>query len=204
MHIRAVLFDWDGTLTYPGSLDFPAIKRSLGCPPLVPILEYLETLPLEDRQRSMEILNKEEMKSARASRPNRGALECLRDFKKRALPMGILTRNSLRSVEEALARFDGFGVEDFASIITREACRPKPHPDGVLMGAKSMGVNPGELMVVGDFRFDVMAGKAAGAVTVLLTNGNPSPMLPEDPGPDHVIEHLDGLLSLLPRIPLTP
>jgi HAD superfamily hydrolase (TIGR01509 family) len=203
MHIRAVLFDWDGTLTYPGSLDFPAIKRALGCPPHMPILEYLETLTPHHRARSMEILDEEEVKAARASRPNKGAEKCLRDLKERALPLGILTRNSLRSVAEALARFDGLGTEDFAAIITREACRPKPHPDGVLLGARNMGVNPAELMMVGDYRFDVMAGKAAGAVAVLLTNCNPSPMLPGDPGPDHVIESLEELRSLLPLTPPT-
>ena len=28
-NIKAVLFDFDGTLTQPGALDFPAIKRKL-------------------------------------------------------------------------------------------------------------------------------------------------------------------------------
>jgi hypothetical protein len=27
-----VLFDFDGTLTHPGALDFAAIKREVGCP----------------------------------------------------------------------------------------------------------------------------------------------------------------------------
>jgi hypothetical protein len=43
--IKGVLFDFDGTLTMPGALDFPAIKREMGCPPDFPILEYLETVP---------------------------------------------------------------------------------------------------------------------------------------------------------------
>ena len=28
--LRAVVFDFDGTLTRPGALDFPAIKREVG------------------------------------------------------------------------------------------------------------------------------------------------------------------------------
>jgi len=42
MTIKGVLFDLDGTLTYPGALDFPQFKYELGCPEEKPILEYLE------------------------------------------------------------------------------------------------------------------------------------------------------------------
>jgi phosphoglycolate phosphatase-like HAD superfamily hydrolase len=163
----------------------------------MPILEYVETRLPHERAHLMEILDEEETRAAQASWPNRGAEACLGVLKERVVPVGILTRNSLRSVSAVLERFEGIGLEDFAAIITREACRPKPHPEGVWMGAKRMCVSPLELMVVGDFRFDVMAGSAAGAVTVLLTNGNPSPMVPGDPQPDHVIGQLEELPSLI-------
>ena len=38
--LRAVLFDFDGTLTRPGALDFAAIKRQVGCPPDRFVLEW--------------------------------------------------------------------------------------------------------------------------------------------------------------------
>ena len=53
--IKGVLFDFDGTLTLPGALDFPAIKRELNCPPDIPILEYLETVPAELKPPLMKI-----------------------------------------------------------------------------------------------------------------------------------------------------
>ena len=40
--LRAVLFDFDGTLTVPGQLDFAAIKREVGCPPDQLVLEWIE------------------------------------------------------------------------------------------------------------------------------------------------------------------
>ena len=51
--IRAVLFDFDGTLTLPGALDFSRIKRALNCPPDIPILEYIESIadPVRRRHR---------------------------------------------------------------------------------------------------------------------------------------------------------
>ena len=43
--LRAVVFDFDGTLTRPGALDFPGIKREVGCPPDSFLLEWIEALP---------------------------------------------------------------------------------------------------------------------------------------------------------------
>ena len=200
MSIRGVLFDLDGTLTLPGALDFPAIKTEMGCPVDHPILEYLETQPRERREVLMEVLEQKEEAAAEVSRPNEGAEACLRMLKGRGMYLGILTRNSERSVRKVIEKFEGVTVEDFAAVITRDCSLPKPHPDGVLEAARRMGVSPGEVLMVGDFRFDVLAGKAAGAHTVLLTNGGARLMAPEDPDPDHTItrlEELPGLLEVL-------
>jgi hydrogenase expression/formation protein HypE len=197
MTIKGVLFDFDGTLTHPGALDFPAIKLELGCPVDQPILEYLETLAPARRAELMKILEEKEDIAAKASRPNRGAEKCLSDLKNRGLLLGILTRNSLSSVKKALKTFNGVTAKDFSVIITRDVSQPKPHPDGVIKAARRMGLTSSELLVVGDFRFDVMAGKAAGAWTALLTDGGRSVMAPGDPEPDFTISHLETILDIL-------
>ena len=97
----------------------------------------------------------------------------------------------------ALAKFDNITEDDFSTIITRDDALPKPHPEGVYMAAKQMGLRPTELMVVGDFRFDVMAGHAAGAKTVLLTNGGKSTMAADDPVPDHIIDSLEDIMGIM-------
>ena len=48
--IKAVLFDFDGTLTKPGAIDFKAVKRSIGCPPDQAILEFIGSLRDDARQ----------------------------------------------------------------------------------------------------------------------------------------------------------
>lgn len=197
LDIKGVLFDFDGTLTLPGALDFPAIKKALGCPLDQPILEYLESQPPDRRPGLMKILEEEEGVAAEASLPNRGAERCLCTLKGRGILMGILTRNSLGSVRKALERFEGVSVDDFAAIVTREISLPKPQADGVIKAARRMGLQPEELVVVGDFRFDVMAGKAAGAKTVFLTNGGKSPISPDDPKPDYTLDYLEELLEIL-------
>jgi hydrogenase expression/formation protein HypE len=199
MMIKGVLFDFDGTLTVPGALNFPAIKRMLGCPLDHPILEFIASEPPDRQPRLVKILEEQEDLAAEASIPNRGAERCLQILKAREIPMAILTRSRLKPIATALERFEGVNINDFKAIITREMSLPKPHPDGVIQAAEQMGLSPRELLVVGDFSFDVISGRGAGAVTVLLTNGGESVMGPDDPQPDYIIAHLEELPALLSR-----
>jgi len=196
--IRGVLFDFDGTLTRPGSLDFPAIKAELGCPLDQPILEFLATLPRDRRSALMKILDEMEDRAGEESRPNRGAEKCLSVLKQKGFVIGILTRNSLSSVKKALVHFKGVTINDFSAIITRDAVPiPKPRPEGARKAARQMGLLPSEILVVGDYRFDVMAGKAAGAYTALLTNGRGSVMKAGDPEPDYIVGSLEEIVYIL-------
>jgi HAD superfamily hydrolase (TIGR01509 family) len=195
--IKGVLFDFDGTLTFPGALDFPAIRREMNCPPDIPILEWLETVPAERKPPLMKILESAEEKAAEESLPNVGAEECLLTLRDKGVLLGIITRNSLPSVRVALERFETVRLLDFSTVITRDDSLPKPHPDGVHKACERMGLAASELMVVGDFRFDVIAGKAAGACTVLLTNGRRSVMAAGDPEPDFTVARLEEILQFV-------
>ncbi len=203
MAIKGVLFDFDGTLTLPGALDFPAIKKALGCPLDQLILEFIESQPPDQQAGLMEILEEREAEAAQASLPNRGAEKCVYALRKRQIPVGILTRNRLTSVKKSLEKFKEVTIDDFDAIVTREFSLPKPHPDGVIKAANQMRLSPEELLVVGDFRFDIIAGKRAGASTVLLTNGGESVMAPDDPEPDYTISRLEDLPALLSQLTQT-
>jgi HAD superfamily hydrolase (TIGR01509 family) len=194
--IRAVLFDFDGTLTRPEAIDFPRLRSLLDVPAGTPILEYLQALPsADDRERRLAILADFEAEAARASVPNDGAEHTIRSLRQRGLKLGIFTRNSRVSVDTALANFTSLSAADFDVILTREsAVRQKPHPEAALRAVSLLGVAPAETLVVGDFVFDIAAGHAAGAVTVLITNGRPVAAL--DPAPDHLIAALPELLGL--------
>jgi hydrogenase expression/formation protein HypE len=191
--VRAVLFDFDGTLTRPGSLDFAAIRRAVGCPAGQPILEFIESLDDEEaRRRAFRALDDMELEAARRSVPNDAAEQTVRALAARGLPSGILSRNSRSSVREALGRFPTLRERDFAVIVCREDVRrQKPHPDGVHWAAARLGCDAADLVVVGDFVFDIDAGRRAGSHTVLLANGTPPASLSVTP--DAVIDRLSEL-----------
>ncbi len=170
------------------------------------ILEFIDALPTEEeRETRRKILADFEMAAARASFPNHGAEETIRRIRGRGMDIGILTRNTRASILESLKNFRTVSEEDFKVIVTRESAgRPKPHPDGVLGAARQLGVAPREMLVVGDFMFDIAAGKAAGAPTVLLTNGRAAPQAwipgaaPQaGPAPDFTIATLGELAGIL-------
>ncbi len=179
--IQGVLFDFDGTLTRPFAIDFQAIKAAIECPPDQTILEFIDVLPDENRRLQCQAtLHGMEMEAAGRSRPHEGAENLIAFLKSQGLPVGILTRNSRVAVERALENFDQTRLADFDLIITRDdPVSPKPSPEGVLQAAGRFKINPDELLLVGDFHFDIQAGQSAGALTVLLDNGDTGHPVPD-------------------------
>ncbi len=172
-HIKAVLFDFDGTLTRPGALDFAVIRKAIGCPAGKPILEHIDNLADPGLQKkALATLDSHEIKAAANSEPNSGAEDLIHYLRSKNLRIGIISRNSRRSIDRALENFGGTSESDFDFIISRDdPIKPKPSPDGILLAAKKLKVNVQELLVIGDYVFDIQAGNRAGAITVFLSNG---------------------------------
>jgi hydrogenase expression/formation protein HypE len=168
--LNAVFFDFDGTLTQPGALNFSVIKNKLGCPQELPVLEYIEGIPdLTQREKAFDLLDEFEREGAVNSMPNPGAEDLLSYIRLKGLPIGLITRNSLESVKTALKNFQSTSLSDFDIIITRDVpVLPKPSAEGVLLAARKLKIEPDTILMVGDYLFDIQAGKRAGAITVHL------------------------------------
>ena len=187
---RAVIFDLDGTLTEP-LLDFDAMRAEIGLPP-GPILEQLAHADAATQARADAILRRHEREAIARATLADGCAELLAHLSAREIPAAILTRN-VREVVDTFTRTFGFS---FAGVYTREDGPHKPSPAGVLVLCAKMGVAPAETLVVGDYKFDILAGRAAGCRTALvLSTHRPTPEeLPEWGPPDLVVESLRELL----------
>jgi HAD superfamily hydrolase (TIGR01549 family) len=190
MNIEGVLFDFDDTLTAAGKLDYQLIRREIGCPPKESMLDYLAGIEdLVYREQMAKILDGHEMNAAAEAVPAEGAEELIRWLGDAGLKRGIFTRNSRNAVDRALQNFKSVTKEDFDLIITRDDDLPvKPLPDGVLHAASQFRIEPKNLLVVGDYIYDVEAGRAAGAVTVFLKSRKAGEFTP--PESDFCIERL--------------
>ena len=173
MALKLVIFDLDGTLLVP-ALDFQAIREEIGLPPVVPILETMEALQGAARARAFAILDRHEAEAAARSQLMPGAMELLADLKRRGVKTAVFTRNSRVSVEAACRRH---GLA-FDAVVTRETHRPKPSPDGIRHLMETFGAEAAETVVVGDYRFDIEAGRNAGVRTIALVAG-PKPWAQE-------------------------
>lgn len=161
----AVVFDLDGTLV-DSRLDFAALRRELGFPEGIGILEHLPTLAAAERLAAEAIIDRHEMAGAAAARWIEGARELLDELHRRAIPTAIVTRNSRAAVNRTDAQL-GLRVDQ---IVTREDCAPKPDPEGLLLIAGRLNQPPASMLYVGDFIYDLQAARRAGMVAALLLN----------------------------------
>lgn len=192
MHqLRGWVFDLDGTLTL-AQHDFPAIRRELGVPADADILTYMATLPAADYTAMKAQLDAIELRLAAEVEPAPGAVELVRQLREQGRRLGILTRNLqvvARSTLSCLGILDCFAAED---VLGREDAAPKPSPDGIHQLLDRWQLSPDEAVMVGDFRFDLEAGRAAGSRTCLI--------LPDNPWPELADWHLSSCNALLARL----
>jgi HAD superfamily hydrolase (TIGR01509 family) len=159
------VFDMDGTLTVAVH-DFDAIRAELGLPAGRPILEMLAELPEAVAREKHAVLDRIEAELAAEAVAAPGAAALLTELGRRGARLGLLTRNSRPNTAITLRRSglaDAFGPADR---VTRDDGPPKPDPDGIHRLLARWGATPAEAVMVGDFRFDLAAGRAAGCATV--------------------------------------
>ena len=161
------IFDMDGTLTL-SIHDFDEIKRILGLPIDRPILEALDRLPAAQAAELHQQLETLELDIAHRATAQIGARELLTKLRSRGDRIGILTRNSKPNAQATLA---ACGLAEFfpsASILSRHCCPPKPSPEGIFQLLSGWNALPDRSVMVGDYVFDLEAGRRAGSATVYL------------------------------------
>jgi HAD superfamily hydrolase (TIGR01509 family) len=171
-HRRHWIFDLDGTLTVSAH-DFEHMRRELGLAPQAPILEALHAMPEDEAAPLWEKLNRLEFHYAGKASLMHGADRLLQLLHDRDCRLAILTRNTMPVVEQTLR---ACAIERFfplEHILDRDSCAPKPSPDGINQLLRMWQADAADSVMIGDFLYDLEAGKNAGVATVHLdTRGN--------------------------------
>jgi len=157
----------DGTLTN-AIHDFEAMRTELKLPAGKPILESIATLPAVEAKRINKALDDMEYGIASKATAQPHAEELLTVLQKNNCQLGIVTRNG-HGIAEATLK--ACGLDSFFSshtIIGRDCASPKPSPDGVELLLSRMSANAASAVMIGDYLFDLEAGKRAGTSTVHL------------------------------------
>lgn len=171
MTIKAVIFDLDGTITEP-CLDFDAIREEIGLAgDSGPLLESMELMSTEQRAAAEAVLFVHEERALRQSKLNPGAKQTVEILRTAGKRVGVLTRNKRQNAVE-LAKMHGL---EFDCIVGREDGPVKPDAFGVIEICRRFQANPAETLMVGDFLYDLLCAKAAGAIGILLANQNQPP-----------------------------
>jgi HAD superfamily hydrolase (TIGR01549 family) len=189
MKIRGVIFDMDGTITAP-FFDFVKIKDEAGIGD-VDMLDYLATASGPERVRVQAIMTRFEDAGVAEAKLNRGARELLDELVRRGMPTALLTRNTRRSVDGVCRKLN----LTFDIIVTREDGPYKPAPEAIWGIAKRWGAEPSEVLMVGDYKWDVLCAKNAGAPCALLADGDEDAEWADSA--DHIITELTEVIEII-------
>ena len=160
----------DGTLIH-NRIPFEEVRnniaRKLNVNPeeLKPLYEKLKAL---NNPQVLEWLKEEEIKRAEQSYPDPAITSVLEYLRNRKIIVAVLTRNCREAAYKALGWYRGMIDE----IITRDdGYELKPSPEPIFALMNRYGFNPRDVLVVGDYDYDIQAGMLAGCKTVRIGGG---------------------------------
>lgn len=210
--IRAVLYDFDGTLADSTELIMRSYRHTMSChlgdcPPdadwlsgfgmtLESQIGRFARSPAEAAAMLATYREFQDGLHDELLRPFPGAAETVAELERRGIALAIVTSKHRRS---ALRGMELCGiVRHFDVVVTPEdVANPKPHPEPVLQALERLGARADETLFVGDSPHDVAAGRAAGTRTAAALWGPFPRRALEDAAPDALLSAQDEVLRLL-------
>lgn len=209
--IRAVIFDFDGTLT-PLTLDFSLLRarvediaREYVGQEMIDrlkdqyILEMIHAIEDEIdqgtdsfRARAFQELDRLEIEACRNKELYPFARRVLSFLRERNIRTGIITRSSAAVIRTIFPDVD----HHVDVMVTRDDTRyVKPDPHQLRMVVEALDVPAGNAIIAGDHPTDIAAGKALGAQTAGVLSGRCSREDLADA--DHVFDDIRGIIDLV-------
>jgi HAD superfamily hydrolase (TIGR01549 family) len=164
MKYQTIIFDMDGTLV-DSKINFAAIYRALNLEPERSIVEHIGGLKESEQKSAMDIVHFYEDEGAKNSTLMPGALELVEELMQRKINIGVFTLNSRLIAQKTLERH---GLK-IPKLISREDAKPKPDPEGLFKICDHFSTPTDKALYVGDYKYDLMAGRNANIKTALFT-----------------------------------
>jgi HAD superfamily hydrolase (TIGR01549 family) len=163
--VRGVVFDLDGTVV-DSALDFDLMRREMAIADGHPVLEALARMHVDDALRCQAILDRHERAGAERAVLLPGVAEFLNWLHRRGIPTAVWTRNGRAATDATLRRLN----LSFERVVTREDAPAKPDPTAIWGICEAWNVDRREMLMIGDYVFDLEAARRAGIRGVLFTN----------------------------------
>jgi 2-phosphoglycolate phosphatase len=126
-----------------------------------------------------------------------GMADLLEQMEAANIPWGIVTNKSERFTNP-LTDLMGLRQRAISTVSGDTTPHAKPHPEPILHAARIANIDPKKSIYVGDDIRDVVAGKAAGMLTVAAAYGYCGCKEPPEAwGADHLIHHPLELLQII-------
>ncbi|RRV18208.1 N-acetylmuramic acid 6-phosphate phosphatase MupP [Pseudomonas saudiphocaensis] len=219
MHLRAVLFDMDGTLldTAPDFIAVAQAMRQARGLPRVPdqqirdvvsggaramVLSAFDVDPASDEFEvlRLEFLDRYQEHCAVESQLYDGMAQLLSEIEEADLLWGVVTNKPLRFAEPIMHQL-GLSSRSAVLVCPDHVSRSKPDPEPMLLACSQLGLPPARTLFVGDDLRDIESGRAAGSRTAAVRYGYIHP--DDDPdqwGADLVVSHPLELRAVLNRV----
>lgn len=209
--VRAVLFDFDGTLADSFSAITASVNHVLqhfGRPSMTEeqvrglvghgLLNLMETVvPGADPEAAAHVYRTHHPSVLKLTRLLPGVLDGLNRLKQHGTILGICSNKpsnftrALLDVLEIAPHFQVvFGPED--------AGAAKPDPAMVIQAMAQVGVLPTESLFVGDMVVDVETGRRAGVPTWIVATGSQDAETLQKAGCDRLFSHMTDLINAIP------
>lgn len=126
-----------------------------------------------------------------------GVPEMLAELRERGLHLACVTNKDTRLARALLAHL---GLDRHVGwVIGGDRTRPKPDPDMLEKAMHAFGIPPEGSVLVGDSVADIGAARAAGVPVIAVSWGYNHGRDIAEERPDHVIDHMPELVSLIER-----
>ena len=182
--LRAVIWDYDGTLVDTRSTDEESVRRLVAAEPTlasgVAAFWATEGMPIDERLeeawpgRGVALLRAFELDDMPAV--HAGIRDVLVGLRSRRLLLAVVSSRREAPLRRGL-RATGLDAYTGAVVIGLESVSAaKPDPEGLLLAVSRLEVEPAEAAYVGDRLGDMEAARAAGMAGWMATWGHAEPM----------------------------